>query len=911
MHTNSMILCPSARLARSIQNDIARQNAVSGKLQWQSPDVQTLSQWLDGVIEQGLLTGAIVEETPPYLLSAFNEQLLWEEVIAQSLRKNAFGELFDISGLASAAIEANRYVVAWNLHLPREHQAEETRQFLHWQRAFKQRCSELGALESVRYMNWQLAQLDQGAVELPQRIAFGGFDQTAPQEQRLRDILSSRGVEVAEYITTAQMPAHAQQIQLDNQDAECRAAVAWVRQQLMQNPAARLAIVVPRLSEVRNQLADLLDDVFYPMSVRPSLADMPRHYNFSLGVPLLQQPVIQAGLNLLRMLTVHPLQQADVSVLLMSPFWSASRQEADARALLDAVMREKLPMQFTLARLVEFIQAQQVEGLCLERLLSNIQAAMAIPAGRKLSALQWVETLDAMLEALGWPGERNINSIEYQALNAWQKALQQFARMDVLDKKLIASEAVNYLQQICAQQVFQAETEHEPSIQILGIMEGLSAPVDALWCMHMNDHIWPPPARPNPLLPAFIQRAAGLPNADNHVQAVFAAAIQQRILHSAQMVVFSSSRMDGESQLRPSPLMQDVALFDRELPLADTLAEHLSLAGQDALEHVDDHLAPPVQEGEHVSGGTGLLKAQAVCPAWAFYQYRLGAKALKTPVAGLDNMARGSLVHGVLEAFWRKRHFADLRDMSADSLMQALTDAVHSTIQAFAEESSVASATVLELEAERLLRLVGDWLNYEKARDVSFRIVDCEVGKKVHICGIEVTLKIDRVHQLDNGGLEFIDYKTGQMPKISSWGEDRITEPQLPIYATFYADPAEHVFGIHFGMVKTAEHAFAGVSEESFEAEQGKRKPAFTNAFSDWQHLLLHWKTAIEAIATEVRQGEAAVRFNDENALMYCEVTPLLRLPERKLQFERFQTEQSPEQPQVESVQEQGSASNA
>lgn len=889
MSANSIILCPSARLARSIQSDISQQQIQAGQAQWYSPNVQTLAQWLANVIAEGLLTGAINEQTPPYALSAFNEQLLWEDVISQSLKRNAFGELFDVSGLASAAIEANRYVIAWNLHVPREHQAEETRQFLHWQRAFQQRCRELGALESVRYMDWQLTQLAQGAGELPARVEFGGFDQTAPQEQCLRDILVKRGVEVVEYKTTADVPAQTRHVQLENQDVECRAAVAWAQARLSENPAARLAIVVPRLSEVRNQLADLLDDVFYPLSIRPGLAHMPRHYNFSLGVPLSQQPVIQAGLNLLRMVTEHQLQQADVSMLLLSPFWSASRQEADARALLDASMREKLPMQFTLSHFQEFIQEQQAEGLLLESLLASIKDAAAIPVGRKLPAVQWAQTLDAILNALGWPGQRTINSLEYQALNAWQKALQQLAQMDVLDKKLSASEAVHYMQQICTTQVFQAETELEPAIQILGIMEGLSAPVDALWCMHMNDHIWPPPSRLNPLLPAFIQRAAALPGADNHVQAVFAATIQQRLLHSARHIVFSSSRMDGESQLRPSPLMQDVALYDAELPVARTLAEFLSDGGHDASEHVDDHIAPKVEEGEHVSGGTGLLKAQAVCPAWAFYQYRLGAKALKTPTSGLDNMDRGSLVHGVLEAFWRKRHYADLRDMGADDLMQALNRAVRNTIEAFAAESSVASATVLELESERLLRLVGDWLAYEKERGVSFRIVDCEVGKKVHICGIEVTLKIDRVHQLENGGLEFIDYKTGQMPKISSWGEDRITEPQLPIYATFYADPDERVTGIHFGMVKTAEHAFAGVSEDSFDAEPNKRKPVFTQNFTDWQHLLKHWKDAIEAIATELREGEAAVRFSDENELMYCEVKPLLRLPERKLQFERFQ----------------------
>lgn len=888
MADNSIILCPSARLARSIQHDIAQQKIQAGHSQWQSPDVQTLSQWLEKTIEQALLTGAIEEAKSPYALSTFNEQLLWEEVIAQSLKNNAFGDLFDLSGLASAAIEANRYMIAWNLHVPTDYQAEETRQFLRWQRAFQQRCSELNALESVRYMDWQLAQLAQLQHQLPASIEFAGFDQTAPQEQRLREILTRLGVKLTEYVTTTAYAAETQHVQLENEDAQLRAAVAWVAQQLSNRPDAKLAIVTPSLSEVRDQLADLLDDVFYPLTVRPGFVQTQRHYNFSLGTPLIQQPIIKAALDLLRMMTGYQVQQADISKLLLSPFWSANKQEADARALLDAKMREKLPVQFGLPRLLEFIQSQIESGLSLECLFSHLNAASAINITRKQSAGQWAQTFTQVLETLRWQGERTVNSLEYQALNAWQKALQQLAKLDVLDKKLNASVAVSYLQQICTSQIFQAETELEPTIQILGIMEGLSAPVDAIWCMHMNDHIWPPAANPNPLLPAFIQRVAGVPGADNAVQAVFAATIQQRLLHSARTIVFSSSRMQGDSQLRASPLMQGIAEPSADMSFALTLAEKLSVHGHAELVFVDDNIAPPVNDGDHVHGGTGLLKAQAVCPAWAFYQYRLGAKALKSPTAGLNSMDRGSLVHGVLEQFWRKRHFADLRDMSADSLLQALNKAVNFTIQAFAAESSVASAALLELEAERLIKLVGDWLQFEKSRAVSFRVVDCEVAKKVHICGIEVTLQIDRIHQLENGGLEFVDYKTGQLPKTKSWGEDRITEPQLPIYATYFADAERHVSGVYFGMVKLVDYDFNGISEADFEAEQDKRKSSLAKAFSDWPQLLNHWRAAIEAIAQELRSGEAAVRFNDENELAYCEVMPLLRLPERKLQFERL-----------------------
>ncbi len=879
-------------MVRAIQADIASAQLQAGHMQWQSASVHTLAGWLDSIIESEILVGNIVCNIgqPQTLLTPFNEQLLWEETITQSLKKNIFGDLFDVSGLASAAIEANKYMVAWHLHVPREHQAEESRQFLQWQRAFTQRCQQLNVLESVRYFDWQLDCLAQGKLQLAEHIAFAGFDQTAPQEQRLRDVLIKHGVQVSEYLTTNTKPAIAQHVSLDNQEAECRAAVAWAKQQLDENPNVKIAIVAPQLTEVRNRLADLLDDTFYPASLRPSLAGIERNYNFSLGMPLIQQPIIQAALNLLHLFSAYQLQQPDISAVLLSPFWSKNQQEADVCAMLDAKMREKLPMQLSLARFIEFAQKQYENGLSIAQLLMHLNAAVAISSNRAMPS-QWALNLDSLLTALGWPGERSISSLEFQAISAWQKALQQLAKLDGLGKNLSPGEAVQHMQQICTAQVFQAETTFEPSIQIVGIMEALSTPVDAIWCMQMNDHIWPPPARPNPLLPAFIQRAAKVPGADNHIQAAFAANIHQRLLHSASEIIFSSSKTEGESQLRISPLINHLATLG-SVPLASTLAEQLSLLGNADLTQLEDHIAPPIQAGDHVSGGTGLLKAQAICPAWAFYQYRLGAKVLKTPSNGLDNMDRGSLVHAVLERFWHPseqfRHFADLRDMSVDDFTKAINMAIKRTLQDFAEKTNITSKTVLELEHERLYKLIGAWLQHEKDRNVAFNIVDCEAEKKVMICGIEITLKIDRIQQFKNGELEFIDYKTGQEPKMTSWDEARITEPQLPIYAAFGADESK-ISSVQFGWVKIADHAFIGVSTDSFETDSDKRKPKFLQAFTDWKSLLSHWKSSIKAIAQEIKMGEAAVKFANENDLMYCEVLPLLRLPERQLQFERFQ----------------------
>jgi len=43
---------------------------------------------------------------------------------------------------------------------------------------------------------------------------------------------------------------------------------------------------------------------------------------------------------------------------------------------------------------------------------------------------------------------------------------------------------------------------------------------------------------------------------------------------------------------------------------------------------------------------------------------------------------------------------------------------------------------------------------------------------------------------------------------------------------------------------------------------------------------------ALAAVAREIRQGHAAVSFVNQRDLDYCEVLPLLRLPEAKMQRE-------------------------
>lgn len=916
-HSPQLILCSTARLAHSLRQAHGATRQRAGITQWQPLHALTLAHWLENVTQNALLAGQVSpQHIPQVALSGMAERLLWEQVIDRATSANPQQQLFDVSGMAQSALEANALMQAWGVHFSDDLHTDETRQFLRWRAAFRALCQQHDALEETRMRELQISLVQH--VALPPTIALAGFDHVSPQEQRLFDALKQHGVTLQRWEVGQTAPAHTVQTGLDDAQAECRAAVAWIQQRLNTDPTAKLAIVVPELATLRTTLQALLDDALHPHSIHPAHADAPRCYDFSLGQPLADQPLVITALALLRLACGRKTTQQECGALLRDVYWSASISEADTRAKLEATMRRKLPATISLDQLLRLARKTQLmtpspsqgegwdggaEFLALHpnpspppekrrglsKLVAHLEALQQKTVTTKQLASGWAITYTQLLDAAGWPGQRSLTSVEFQARQVWKETLKTFATLDPLLGKLSPSEALRQLSRLLRDRIFQPESTHEPQIQIMGMLEASSEPLDALWVMGMNDHIWPPPAHPNPLLPAEVQRSAGAPNACSRVQAAFAEIIHQRLLRSAPEIVFSWAHRDGERELRASPLLQDIPVAGQEFTLAKTLAEQLAAPAQ--MQWLPDHIAPAVEEGEKVRGGAGLFQAQAICPAWGYYQYRLGARALEEPVDGLDSMARGSLLHAVLQAFWNGRDSAYLNNMDAPALAAAVQQAVETGVQQFSQTLDDALPKhFLALEKLRLATLLDGWLALERQRP-PFTVQDCERRAKLDIKGISVELTLDRVDLLPDDRMVVLDYKTSSQLSPNPWADDRISEPQLPIYAALVLIEGE-VAAVCFAKVRAGEHQFVGIAADSntlpgVKGLEDARKVFDADKFPEWHALLQHWRDSLEAIADEIKAGEAAVRFEDEDKLAYCEVKPLLRLPERKLQLER------------------------
>jgi exodeoxyribonuclease-5 len=867
-----VVICANHRLARHLRAQHDRAQIAAGRSVWQPLEALTIGAWLDELVAEALLAGTIpVAQAPRLSLSAAQERLLWEQAIEAGL---ADGEdaLFDRDGLAAAAAEAGDLCEVWNLR-PGAEAGEETERFLDWRRRVRHECEPRGWFDAAQLRAWQIRCLAAGAGRLPASVPFAGFARDTPQDAELKRVLAARGVAVSELsLGRAEAGAAFATACLDRR-AECQAAAAWTAQRLAADPDERLGIVAPDLGSVRETLIAALDDALHPEALLAANAEQPRRYNVSLGTPLARQPIVAVAIELLQ-LAANPYrcEQARLGALLRGPFWSAWQGEADGRACLDAAMRRHLLPIIGVPPWLTFVRRFENKGLRIARTRGHVGAlvkAIDGNAGRRLPSA-WGGVFGELLEQCGWPGERTLSSREWQARDAFSETLDQLGDLDAMLGKVQLAEAVRQLARLARERVFQPETVGTPNVEVMGPLEAAGLEFDALWVLGMNDDAWPPPPRPNPLLPADLQRRAKSSNASAEVQLEFARSVQRRLLHAAPEIVFSWARGEGDRQLRPSPLL--AGLPERDAPAAEASITACQV-GTGRMESLDDHRAPPVAAGEQVAGGTNLLKAQALCPAWAFYRYRLGARPLDEPVEGLDAMDRGTLLHRVMEKFFAGRSQSALAAMGEAQRHEAIGKAVAEAFAEFdGEREERLPPRFAALEQARLGALLAQWLPLELARPVPFAVAASEKAGTVDIEGIAIELRTDRIDELEDGRRLIIDYKTGK-PDTKGWEGERLAEPQLPVYAT-----QTGADGVVFARVRADECGFVGWGGDKDLVDGVKAV--------DWPATLDAWRASLATVAREIRAGHAAATFADERDLAYCEVLPLLRLPEAKLQRE-------------------------
>ena len=190
----------------------------------------------------------------------------------------------------------------------------------------------------------------------------------------------------------------------------------------------------------------------------------------------------------------------------------------------------------------------------------------------------------------------------------------------------------------------------------------------------------------------------------------------------------------------------------------------------------------------------------------------------------------------------------------------------------------------LELEKQRLARLVTEWLCYEAER-VHFTVAATEKDTTASVAGLLLRLRLDRVDVLEDHSLLVVDYKTGEVTP-RSWDLPRLEDVQLPLYASFGldAEQGKELGGVVFAKVRTGQCEFAG--------RVGRAKELLRPTLSAASHLmkrpldaemLMDWREEIEKLAIEFLGGLATVHpIDPEKTCAHCELPALCRVRENR-----------------------------
>ncbi|MGB7543821.1 MAG: hypothetical protein WBM28_17610, partial [Burkholderiales bacterium] len=710
------VVTPNLRLAAAIARDFDAHQIARGLASWEAADILPFPAFVERLYEDALYSDLAIHL--PILLSGAQEQALWEEVIGASDTGKA---LLSAPSAAALAREAWQLAHAWKLvpRLKGYPANDDAKAFVDWAWRYEGITQRDRHSDRARLPDVMASQLAHAAVRKPKTLVAYGFDIMTPQQ---REFLVALGAAGAEIVACGPEPraSTVRRVALASSKDEIHAAARWARARLeaLQSPSPspacgrgdhlpkrnigsplspgtggegeiprppRIGVVVPDLANSRSAVRRIFAQAMQPAHLLPGDEKRTLPFNVSLGEPLSSHPLVAAALLALE-IAHGEIKFLRASRFIRSPFIAGAESEMAKRARLDAELRKVAGAKIDLTRLcramAKLTAPDNRYGVPACPVLSRCLADLAKFAHENLSGSKrpaaWGKAISALLNLTGFPGERALDSAEYQTLKKFHEAIAGFAALERVAGRMRFGDACARLRRIAADTLFQPEAPDVP-IQVLGVLESAAVEFDHLWVMGLTDEAWPIPARANPFIPVALQRVAGVPESSAAASLDLDRRITQGWLAAAGEVVLSHPLREEDRELVASPLIRDLPeskLDELALPQYENFRDAIRRARRE--ERAPDPRAPAIVERAPSPGGTAVFGDQAACPFRAFALHRLDAKGLEVPPPGLDSRDRGTLLHAMLAKVWTelksKARLVAASSRDLDALLAAAAD---------------------------------------------------------------------------------------------------------------------------------------------------------------------------------------------------------------------------------------------
>lgn len=859
-----LLLTGNKRLIPFLHNAYAQYQQLQKKRVWCTPTFFTFTGWLEA------LWGKQFIEQKGFSLRLLNKQqelLLWKTIIQQSTYS-----FLDTTPTAKNAQQAWQLLQQAQLDYQTTHfkQSNETETWQKWANHFVSFCQDHAYVDLSSVINHLILLFRKKILKPPPRIFLLGFNEINPQYKKLLNLLEEQHCQLY-YYAPVRTATKQQRLCLLDKETEHHNMALWAYQS-WQLGKKNIACVIPNLVAQRTLLLNTFTDVFSELS---TTAINPPLFNIAAGTPLLEFTLIQTAMLILNLEPINTFRQ--ITQLLRSPYLAGFQQEQILRTQLDIILRNTVENRLSLEQLLKL--SDQHACPLLSNLLVQLSHLIKKYTDNFLAKPSfWSDYFAKKLEAVGWPGERLLISSEFQLLERWSELLTEFAGLDFILGNLSQTQALQQLYELMNNLLFQSKTLHEPPVQVLGLLDSAGMYFDDVWVMGLDDKTWPAAAKPNPFIPYALQRRHQLPYASSEREYYFASLLTKNLINCTENIIFSYPAQHLDQMLRPSVLIHclpEIKLTDLVLPSYQELAKKVMLTQQWEY-YTDESVA--FSSNENLSAGTQLLQSQAACPFQAYARWRLKAQFYPFPQNGLNPRERGIILHQILEKFWDEiNDQTTLLELSPHALEKCINVAIDYCLHLFSKKYPIFFKThFIDIERHRLQILLKNIINLEKQRPVFMR-TQHEIKRQLTLGHLSLTLRIDRLDQLDTTHAMIIDYKTS-VPNSIDWLEERCDYPQLPLYCLSYPETVRS-FAIMY--LRSNKITLQGLSAEETSIKQliPLKKLKTAVRLNHWSDLLQHWQTCLEKLAMEFQQGIADVNpKHGSNTCRHCDLQLLCRI---------------------------------
>ena len=861
------ILTPGRRLAREIISAWTTNQQSQQSVFFKVP-VEPVDAWLERAWSTAVEDGKLPLRR---LLSAEQQAAMWQEIVRQDNGRNRSFTLTQPTATAlRARLAWDKLVMNGGLEIPQlwgYFQYEvDCSVFARWARRFQERLDKISG--TTRYQAYRQL-LDLPAQSQP--IALYGFPELPPVTRQALEHLSDLTV-IAPNTKSAPEKAHAARRFVTRED-ELAAAAAWARD-MSQQPDKRSAIVCLDLERDRTQLEYFLRAEFECLDARYN--DLP--VNFSTGMPLGATPMFRDAMTALEW-EVRPLPRQEWSRLMRSPFFpgllaNPSRNELKVVDRLFQSGITEISIDQTLHLLTRY-----ASDCPLKAVLIDICGDRRHRDKKQLT--EWAGWIRNRLNIWGWPYREALDSIEYQQLDRLDASLDALGALSAVLPPQTREAALNLWRQSLASTMFQPKTPHD-SVQVMGPLEAIALEFDGVWVCGAQQGTFPRAPHLDPFIPAFIQRRLDF----NELNATHLLSQSQKSLEiwcaGGGETVVSYHEFERGLPRKPSGLIYpggnviETPWFPPARWEAPRRVEPLP---------TDERV--PVSPGKN-TGGSSLMKDQAACGFRAFIKHRMRVNPLGREAFGFTAIERGLVLHEMLFYLWRElSSHATLRSISPAALLERIEHAANTAlgkIEADAERRGFSlrarvGDSCWQLERAFCIDIVSAWMEQEREREIPFTVLSLEQEAVLNLGGLELTLRPDRIDELEDGRRIVIDYKS-TAPARSRWIGPRPQEPQLPLYT--FLDKA--LKGIAFApLTRDADFIPLGDSLGLNKTGDKSLSQQTQGWAEDWDDLVDKWGSALEHLAQAFLDGAANVD-PAPGACQYCDLKPVCRITQLRQQ---------------------------